>query len=200
MSGWDHDRAFAALAGEHAAAKRLGVFGTPSLVFDQERTVFVKLGSVPTADRAWPLWDQVHAHPGCAGSVGVAPRESRGQGREVRQRLVAVGGDAAAMSAASAAGGCAAPMTWRSSRSSAAATPPTRRAGSPISSATSSGRGAYWFPKFPLEGHLLWARRLPSGGTHRQATRAKRQGQEWGGVWRCVADARGVALHRRSPR
>ena len=28
MGGWDHDRAFSALAGEHAAAKQLGVFGT----------------------------------------------------------------------------------------------------------------------------------------------------------------------------
>jgi len=60
MGGWDHDRAFAALAGEHAAAKQLGVFGTPTLVLDEEHTVFVKLDSVPTADRAWQLWDQVH--------------------------------------------------------------------------------------------------------------------------------------------
>lgn len=43
MGGWDHDRAFAALAGEHAAAKRLGVFGTPTLALGGEHTVFVKL-------------------------------------------------------------------------------------------------------------------------------------------------------------
>ena len=60
MSGWDHDRAFAALGGEHAAAKQLGVFGTPTLVLDEEHTVFVKLDSVPTADRARQLCDQVH--------------------------------------------------------------------------------------------------------------------------------------------
>ncbi len=60
MGGWDHDRAFEGLAGEHAAAKRLGVFGTPSLVLGEEHAVFVKLDSVPTADRAWSLWDQVH--------------------------------------------------------------------------------------------------------------------------------------------
>ncbi len=60
MGGWDHDRAFAALAGEHVAAMQLGVFGTPSLVLYEEHTVFVKLDSVPTADPAWPLWDQVH--------------------------------------------------------------------------------------------------------------------------------------------
>jgi len=49
-----------ALAGEHAAGKQLGVFGTPSLVLGDEHTVFVKLDSVPTADRGRPLWDQVH--------------------------------------------------------------------------------------------------------------------------------------------
>lgn len=36
------------------------MFGTPTLVLDEEHTVFVKLESVPTADRAWQLWDQVH--------------------------------------------------------------------------------------------------------------------------------------------
>lgn len=60
MGRWDHDRTFAALAGEHAAAKQLGGFGIPSLVLREERTVFVKLDRVPTADRAWQLWDQVH--------------------------------------------------------------------------------------------------------------------------------------------
>ncbi|MEO3936866.1 DsbA family protein [Dermatophilaceae bacterium Soc4.6] len=60
LGDFDHDRAFEALAGEHAAAKRLGVFGTPSLVLDEDHTVFVKLDSVPSADRRWPLWDQVH--------------------------------------------------------------------------------------------------------------------------------------------
>ncbi len=36
------------------------MFGTPTLVLDEEHTVFVKLDSVPTADRARQLWDQVH--------------------------------------------------------------------------------------------------------------------------------------------
>lgn len=59
LDGWDHDRAFAALGDQHAAAEQLGVFGTPTLVLDEEHTVFVKLDNVPTADRLWPLWEQV---------------------------------------------------------------------------------------------------------------------------------------------
>ena len=55
----DHDAAFAALAAEHSEGVRLGVFGTPTLVFPGEHTVFVKLDAVPEASRAHPLWEAV---------------------------------------------------------------------------------------------------------------------------------------------
>jgi len=57
----DFDRAagFAALAAQHAEAAELGVFGTPTLVLGPGQVVFVKLDSVPAADRARPLWEAV---------------------------------------------------------------------------------------------------------------------------------------------
>ncbi|SDY81830.1 Predicted dithiol-disulfide isomerase, DsbA family [Modestobacter sp. DSM 44400] len=59
LRGFDRDAAFAALAADHAAGQRLGVFGTPTLVFDDGQAAFVKLDAVPDADRARPLWDTV---------------------------------------------------------------------------------------------------------------------------------------------
>lgn len=56
---FDHGVAFAALAAEHTEAVRLGVFGTPTLVFAAEHMVFVKLDAVPEASRAQPLWEVV---------------------------------------------------------------------------------------------------------------------------------------------
>jgi hypothetical protein len=59
---FDHDRAFAALAAEHAAAQALGVFGTPTLVFDDGQAVYVKLDNVPDDEaRGVSLWSQVRA-------------------------------------------------------------------------------------------------------------------------------------------
>lgn len=51
---------FAAVAAEHAAGERLGVFGTPTLVLADGQVVFVKLDAVPAAERAGPLWEAVH--------------------------------------------------------------------------------------------------------------------------------------------
>jgi len=59
LRGFDRDAAFAALAADHADAVELGVFGTPTLVFDGGQAAFVKLDAVPDADRARPLWDTV---------------------------------------------------------------------------------------------------------------------------------------------
>jgi hypothetical protein len=59
LRGFDHDAAFAALAGEHTEAKKLGVFGTPTLVFDDGQASFVKLDAVPDADGAHRLWETV---------------------------------------------------------------------------------------------------------------------------------------------
>ena len=59
LRGFDHDAAFAALAAEHAEAKKLGVFGTPTFVFDDGQAVFVKLDAIPAADRVRSLWDTV---------------------------------------------------------------------------------------------------------------------------------------------
>lgn len=62
LERFDHDRAFAAVAAEHAAAEALGVFGTPTLVYDDGQAVFVKLDTVPD-DRARgeSVWSQVRA-------------------------------------------------------------------------------------------------------------------------------------------
>jgi len=59
LGHFDHDVAFAALGAEHAAGTKLGVFGTPTVVFAPGRVVFVKLDAVPVAGRAQPLWDSV---------------------------------------------------------------------------------------------------------------------------------------------
>jgi len=56
---FNHAAAFEALAGEHAEGNRLGVFGTPTLVFDDGRAAFVKLDAVPDAARAHRLWETV---------------------------------------------------------------------------------------------------------------------------------------------
>lgn len=59
---FEHDRAFAALAAEHAAAQALGVFGTPTLVLDDGQAVFVKLDTVPDDEaRSVSVWSQVRA-------------------------------------------------------------------------------------------------------------------------------------------
>ncbi len=59
LRGFDRDAGFAAVAAEHAAAKKLGVFGTPTLRLGAGQVVFVKLDAVPPADRARPLWEAV---------------------------------------------------------------------------------------------------------------------------------------------
>ena len=59
LSGFDPDTAFALLTADHAAGRKLGVFGTPTLVFDDGRAAFVKLDAVPAVDRARPLWETV---------------------------------------------------------------------------------------------------------------------------------------------
>ncbi len=57
----DFDRAagFAAVASEHAAAAKLGVFGTPTLVLSPGQVVFLKLDAVPGSGRVRPLWEAV---------------------------------------------------------------------------------------------------------------------------------------------
>ncbi|SDX59887.1 Predicted dithiol-disulfide isomerase, DsbA family [Modestobacter sp. DSM 44400] len=57
LGSFEHDSAFAALAADHARAKRLGVFGTPTLAFGPGEVAFVKLDDVPAGDRAWSLWE-----------------------------------------------------------------------------------------------------------------------------------------------
>ncbi len=59
LRGFDHDTAFAALAAEHAEAKKLGVFGTPTLVFGDGQVSFVKFDAVPDSDGAHRLWETV---------------------------------------------------------------------------------------------------------------------------------------------
>jgi len=59
LGEFDREAAFTALAAEHAAARALGVFGTPAFVFGSGQAAFVKLDAVPAQDRADPLWDQV---------------------------------------------------------------------------------------------------------------------------------------------
>lgn len=62
LETFDHDRAFAAVAAEHAAAEALGVFGTPTLVLENDQAVFVKLDAVPDGQmRGDSLWSQVRA-------------------------------------------------------------------------------------------------------------------------------------------
>ncbi len=56
---FDRNSAFAAVAAEHAAGKKLGVLGTPTLRLDVGEVVFLKLDAVPQADRAQPLWEAV---------------------------------------------------------------------------------------------------------------------------------------------
>ncbi len=59
LHGFDRDAGFAAVAAEHAAGKKLGVFGTPTLRLGAGQVVFVKLDAVPPADRARSLWEAV---------------------------------------------------------------------------------------------------------------------------------------------
>ncbi len=59
LRGFHHDTAFTALAGEHAEAKKLGVFGTPTLVFDDGQASFIKLDAVPDSHGAHRLWETV---------------------------------------------------------------------------------------------------------------------------------------------
>jgi predicted DsbA family dithiol-disulfide isomerase len=57
---FDREAGFAAVAAEHAAGKKLGVFGTPTLALADGQAVFVKLDAVPGTERAGPLWEAVH--------------------------------------------------------------------------------------------------------------------------------------------
>ncbi|WP_219420304.1 DsbA family protein [Pseudonocardia nigra] len=41
---------------EHAAGAKLGVFGTPTLVYPDRAVAFVKLDTIPAPERARPLW------------------------------------------------------------------------------------------------------------------------------------------------
>jgi hypothetical protein len=59
LGNFDRNTAFAAVAAEHAAGRKLGVFGTPTLRLAAGQVVFLKLDAVPQADRARPLWDAV---------------------------------------------------------------------------------------------------------------------------------------------
>ncbi len=62
LGHFDHDGAFAALAAEHAAARALGVFGTPTVVLDDGQAVYVKLDTVPEGTtRGESVWSQVQA-------------------------------------------------------------------------------------------------------------------------------------------
>jgi hypothetical protein len=56
---FDRTAALAAVAAEHAQAKGLGVFGTPTLVLDDGEVVFVKLDAVPVPGRTQALWEAV---------------------------------------------------------------------------------------------------------------------------------------------
>ncbi len=60
LGSFDHQAAFAAVATEHAEGTKLGVFGTPTLVFPTTAVAFIKLDTVPSTDRVQPLWEQVH--------------------------------------------------------------------------------------------------------------------------------------------
>jgi hypothetical protein len=59
LRSFDREAGLAAVAAEHAAGEKLGVFGTPTLRLDGGHVVFVKLDAVPPIDRARPLWDAV---------------------------------------------------------------------------------------------------------------------------------------------
>lgn len=59
LSGFDHREAFALLAGEHAEAKRLGVFGTPTIVFGLTDLAYVKLDAAPQPGRERLVWEQL---------------------------------------------------------------------------------------------------------------------------------------------
>lgn len=59
LRDFDRDAGLAAVAAHHAQAAQLGVFGTPTLVLSPDQVVFVKLDSVPAADRVLPLWEAV---------------------------------------------------------------------------------------------------------------------------------------------
>ncbi len=59
LGEFDREAAFAALAADHAAARQIGVFGTPTFVFGPGQVAFVKLDAVPAQDRADPLWERV---------------------------------------------------------------------------------------------------------------------------------------------
>lgn len=59
LQGFDHDAGFSSVASEHAKAKRLGVFGTPTLALGDGEVIFIELDAVPAADRARALWDAV---------------------------------------------------------------------------------------------------------------------------------------------
>lgn len=56
LDEFEHDKAFAALAEDHAAAVELGVFGTPTLVYPDAGAAFVKLYATPAPERATGLW------------------------------------------------------------------------------------------------------------------------------------------------
>jgi hypothetical protein len=63
---FDHAAGFAAVASEHTEAANLGVFGTPTLVLGPGQVFFVKLDSIPTPERARPLWEAIGCLVGSA--------------------------------------------------------------------------------------------------------------------------------------
>lgn len=71
LRDFDREAGSAAVAAHHAQAAQLGVFGTPTLVLSPHQVVFVKLDSVPAADRALELWEAV----GHLAGSGQDPRE-----------------------------------------------------------------------------------------------------------------------------
>jgi 2-hydroxychromene-2-carboxylate isomerase len=65
---------------EHAAGAELGVFGTPTLVYPDGTVAFVKLGTVPAADRAATLWHVTRALSGDAAELREWQRVTPGAG------------------------------------------------------------------------------------------------------------------------
>lgn len=63
LGSFDREAAFASLAAEHARARALGVFGTPTLLIAGQDAVFVKLDAVPNADQARLLWESLRRLP-----------------------------------------------------------------------------------------------------------------------------------------
>jgi 2-hydroxychromene-2-carboxylate isomerase len=62
----DADRWLRVVSGSHAHGRDdHGVFGTPTLVFDDTASVFLKLTEVPSASESARLWDSLHVLAVC---------------------------------------------------------------------------------------------------------------------------------------